>query len=440
MSKELVLRYQSANSQVMGSIDGLFQEYTEKLQGIKKISDFVAGTADILQYFRFDSGSYHSHVVESFFDYKKAKAALDAEYWQKVIQLTDVLESMSAKKRNEWNTQIHENKTPSFERNTVIDTVQSMLLSRGSYLAEKVDGIFEKLSGKHVTNSPMGFRSRLIISGVYKHTKSGGHEWGSIEYDKAEYLHDLRSVIAKLMNRDEPKSHVTKRGLDQITDSKKFGKFFSFDGNAFKIKIFKAGTAHLEIDPVMAQKLNRILATLHPQALASELKRPELKEKDFNLMQDFVPFAVASQLFEIAKRTRRTRATYFNGEDCDKKTKAEVERILELLGGSKDKHLWIFDYDVDDVLLEICRTSKLPEKKSHQYYPTQEELAKKVVALADISDRDLILEPSAGTGGLVKHLPKKQTTCVEVSTLFGTILEKKGFNVVVTNFLKWEPK
>ena len=55
-----------------------------------------------------------------------------------------------------------------------------------------------------------------------------------------------------------------------------------------------------------------------------------------------------------------------------------------------------------------------------RHRPHQAVLAQEAVALADIGDNDEVLEPAAGTGGLVDYyLPKQRTTCVEISTLHG---------------------
>jgi hypothetical protein len=423
----------AASGKVLNSVEALFLDHSEKLAGMVKIANFVNGKDELINYFISGASSSLSLMAKELFDLEKAKVTLDAEFWSKAIHMTDVLECMSAKKRNEWSAMIHDKSTPSFDRETVITTIRNLLLSRGSFLAEKVDGIFRKLSGEHVTNSPLGFKKRMIISYVLD-------GFGYINHERSEYLHDLRSVIAKILGRDEPKSYNTRLDLGNIVRSAAFGEWHTFDGGAFKIKIYNKGTAHMEAHPDVAVKLNLILASLYPQAIASGARVVNKVEKTIPLRNDILSYEVSEQLSELVRKFGNGMSVYFSKSDLNQKLINEVEEVLTFLGGSDSNGVWSFTYDVADVLVKIVRTGCLPEKKSHQYYPTGKDLAERVVDLAQITKNDLILEPSAGQGALAELLPKNQTTCVEVSGVNCAILEKKGFNVVTLDFLKWEPK
>lgn len=63
------------------------------------------------------------------------------------------------------------------------------------------------------------------------------------------------------------------------------------------------------------------------------------------------------------------------------------------------------------------------------FYPTPEPLVKRVQELADVNDTDLVLEPSAGTGCLLKGLNCSNITCVELNEVLATILKEKGYKV-----------
>ena len=63
------------------------------------------------------------------------------------------------------------------------------------------------------------------------------------------------------------------------------------------------------------------------------------------------------------------------------------------------------------------------------FYPTPDELVERVQELADIKDKETILEPSAGTGSLLKGLNKTYITCIEINEVLATILQEKGYNV-----------
>jgi hypothetical protein len=426
------------NGQILSSVDSLFAEYDEKLSGIKRISDFAQGKDELIQYFTREE-DISDYRVKDLFNYTRAKAGLDAEFWEKAINMTDVLQCMSANKRNKWRKDIYDKTTPSFERDTVIETLRNLLLSRGTFLAEKVDGIFRKLSGKHLTNSPLGFKKRMIVTNVVS-------SYGMINHETSEFLHDLRSVISTMLGRDDPKSYNTHSDLRVILQAEAFGKWFEFDGGAFKVKLFKsATTAHLEVHPEIAVKLNLILASLYPHAIASGSRTVTRKEKSIPLHYDILNYEVTNNLSRMADKFSRvrdgSRSAYIDKEGMSQSVRDEVEKVLKFLGGKlSHKSMWAFDYDASGVLMEIVRTGRLPEKKSHGYYPTEKELALRVVELANISDEDIILEPSAGQGGIVNFLPKDQTTCIEVSSINSLVLKKKGFTVINADFLRWESK
>ena len=108
-----------------------------------------------------------------------AISALNAEYWDRALKLTDVLGCMPQVRRDEWYKAIRDMETPDFTEETVVNTMQELLNSREKFLAERVDGIFRALSGEHVTNAPSGFGKRMILYvisgsfGMINHTNSG---------------------------------------------------------------------------------------------------------------------------------------------------------------------------------------------------------------------------------------------------------------------------
>lgn len=68
------------------------------------------------------------------------------------------------------------------------------------------------------------------------------------------------------------------------------------------------------------------------------------------------------------------------------------------------------------------------------FFPTPHELVEKVQNFAEIKDTDTILEPSAGTGSLLKGLSNKNIDCVEMSDILFEILKSKGYNVYNMDF------
>ena len=370
-----------------------------------------------------------------------AVSALNAEYWDRALKLTDVLECMPQNRRDDWYNAIRDMETPDFTDETVVNTMQELLNSREKFLAERVDGIFRALSGEHVTNAPSGFGKRMILYvcgsyGMINHTNSG-------------HITDLRKIIARFMGRDEPTGYgitdsVIRTGMSQT------GEWLTIDGGAMRIRCYQKGTAHLEIHPEMAWRLNAILAHIYPLAIPPEFRqKPKRKPKDIELTSRLLPFSVVSALQSAESASERVSDrnwrklpnTVYIKARMDKFIEAQVDQVLEQIGGVRAKlgvayHYWQFDYDPLPVIGVICASGCVPDNKSHQYYPTPSELAEIAVAHADLRDGMTSLEPSAGQGGIADYMHVGKTVCVEVSDLHCKILNEKGHRWIAGDFLK----
>lgn len=415
-------------------LDSLFGEYYAALAEIKEIAAKIL-KSNAVGYF-LDGYKKHSRdympCSTALFMEDHAVAALDAEYWQRAMGMTDVLKVMPAARRNEWNEQIRGMTTPSFEEQTVRDTMRDLMYSRQQFFAEKVDGIFRALSGDHVTNTPQGFSKRMIISRMLD-------EWGSTNYRRVEYVHDLRAVIANFLGREEMTGHATS---DVIRSIALDGQWNTLDGGALRIRLYKKGTAHLEIHPDVAWRLNKILAFLYPAAIPSEFRvKPAKPHKEYVLRDDVLSQRICDEITVFAQSLNRRRIS--GPQSLETKGivwREEVEHIFTMLGAVETAPgQWAFDYNPGEVLAEVARSCLVPDQRSHQFYPTPELLAKVVVAMAEIGEKHEVLEPSAGTAAIAIHLPIDRTQCVEISALHCTILEKMGYPAENTDFLAWNP-
>jgi hypothetical protein len=439
-------------------VDGLIGRYLQAKARIDAVASFMTGpeAGAVMEYFfegnaDDDSGRGRlslKRTSEHLFDRVGARHALNAAYWSKALQMTDVLDVMPQKRRDEWFKQmkhpegIKRDRTsstweleplPDFEESTVRETLASLLNMRAQFLAERVDGIFRGLSGEHVTNAPEAFGKRMILAYVLDVYSSVGHT-------KCGLINDLRSVIAKFMGRDEPKYYASARLIETLKNN--WGQWVTIDGGALKIRLYKKGTAHLEVHPDMAWRLNQILAHLYPLAIPAEFRqKPTRKVKEFALMERPLPFAVLDLLADGRKRRGGGNTVYLSSNSLaagNKVAWAEAARVLETIGGAHDgKGTFSFDYWPGDVIDEIVTSGCIPDHKSHQFYPTPEKLAMKVVELAAIEPAHECLEPSAGTGALAKFMPKERTTCVEISAMHESVLTAQGFTTVRSDFLAW---
>ncbi len=440
-----------APTDLVDNLIGRYKATREKIEGLAGVLNGPVGN-EVIPYFLHGNqdGERYIRPVAAIFKLEGAIANLNASYWQQALSLTDVYEYMPQKRRDEWNEQIREMKTPEFEEETVRPTIMSLLNSRQKFFGERVDGIFKMLSGEHVTNRPEGFGKRMIIAGVRS-------SYETINHSTAGYIHDLRQVVAKFMGRDEPRHGTTEAMLKQAY--RQTGQWLTLDGGALRIRCYMKGTAHFEVHPDMAWRLNCVLASLYPSAIPPEFRqKPKKKLKDFEMILRPLPFAVISELVALrnaptgywggwsgrewkAGITENKNSRQFGHGDFDKFARAEAERVLISIGASKMRQghsIWFeFDYDPTDVIGEIIASGCIPDQKSHQFYPTPESLARRCVEEAQIAPNNSCLEPSAGLGGIADYLPQDRTTCVEISTMHSKVLEEKGHRVVNADFIKW---
>lgn len=421
-------------------ISFLVAEYRALRGRIEHVSQLMHAEAKgVLQYFidgNSETGRGSStYEVNRLFEIDGAVAVLNAAYWDRALKMTDVLDLMPQARRQEWSNQIAGRKTPEFEESAVRSTLMDLLNSRAMFFAERVDGVFRSLSGTHLTNRPEGFSKRMIISDVLD-------KFGYVEHGKAGHINDLRCVIAKFGGRDEPRWNSSARVIEIARDR---GRWIVLDGGALRLRVFKGvGTAHLEVHPEIAWRLNQTLASLHPTAIPSALRtKPKSAPKSFATLTTALPFAVVNVLADVLKDHRGGTALKlpFSGLHDNKELRKQVVAVLEMIGGSStDSYRFEYDYEPRTVLEELVATGVVPEQRSHQFYPTQEVLAQEAVDHADIGDEHDCLEPSAGTGGLAQYMPKDRTLCIEISPLHCKVLSAKGFQVESADFLALSQK
>lgn len=447
-------------------VDGLIGQYQHMRAKVERVAEVMNGPDldGALHYFAEYAGKQDRHLssstVRDMFSLDGAIAHLNAAHWSKAMQLTDVLDAMPQQRRNEWHAQIQNplgqkkdryskewevEPIPEFTDENVRSTLKGLLLQRETFFAERVDGLFRSLSKTHITNAPEGFGKRMILARAV-------NEWGGVDHSTAGVINDLRCVIARFMGREEPKWDATS-SVVRFARLRR-GEWIDVDGGAIRIRVYAVGTAHLEVHPDMAWRLNCVLAQLHPLAIPSQFReRPKKRAKDHKLIGRPLPFAVVARLASLEPARDLNpdhgyrKDTWIKVPGCwdfkassDQQIKAEADRIMESIGGTKvSEFRWAFDYDPTEVVQEIVASGCVPDQKAHQFYPTPERLARIAVDMADIGPDDTCLEPSAGMGGLADLMKQaaEWTHCVEVSPMHCKVLVAKGHSVTQTDFLAW---
>lgn len=455
-------------------VHGMVAEYRRDRQRIADVAAFARGGDFGAVWSHFVTGnasddrgkSSLSSAVDQAFREAGAVASLNAAYWSKALSLTDVYDAMPQARRNQWNEQIRcpEGRKgvrngeielpplPDFEEETVRATLLELLNSRSRFLAERVDGIFRALSGEHVTNSPAAFGKRMIVANLIS-------SYGTTNSDRVGFINDLRCVIAKFMGRDEPSWYASGSVVDFARRERR-GEWVTLDGGAIRLRAYKCGTAHLEVHPDMAWRLNCVLHQLYPAAIPPEFRqKPKRKQKDISLMKRPLPFAVVEVLagmesaylmvknegpgawrYQYLRKPLLNAVQFRHNAPSDSFVASEVDRVLAYLGGVKISNdrggcYYSFDYHPSEAIKEVVASGCLPDQKTHQYYPTPASVAEVAVKMAQIGPEHACLEPSAGTGGLADYMPKDRTLCIEVSALHCKVLEGKRHRVVCRDFL-----
>jgi hypothetical protein len=277
----------------------------------------------------------------------------------------------------------------------------------------------------HVTNQPQGFGKRMILAGVLD-------MYHYAERSKTGLIADLRCVVAKFMRRDEPKYMASNGLIEALKDN--WGEWVDVDGGALRIRLYRKGTAHLEVHHDIAWRLNAILAHLYPRAIPPQFReRPKKAPKVVPLMERPLPFEVIHILAELRKNGVFWAMPYGD----NKHAIAEAGRVLESIGGVAGKSGWQFDYDAASTIKRIVASGVVPDDRAFQFYPTPDVVAKAAVEWAEIGEGHACLEPSAGLGALARHMPKT-TLCVEVSSLRADVLRSKGYAAECADFLAFK--
>lgn len=428
-------------------VDGIVNEYQKELKSIAFIAHVFSDKRfkKAIEYFHKYRDKLKAGADGEKMDYAKPEGAvrvLNAELWQKALLHTDVFDFMPAARREEWNDQITKLNTLEISQESVRTTLGELMHARSRFFSEKIDGVFRALSNTHVTNQPQGFSKRMIINGVI-------NNYGTTEWRKVAYIHDLRCVIAKFMGRSEPEHNSTAEMINWVR--RENGQWQSVDSGSLRMRVYNGvGTVHVEVHPDMAWRLNAMLANIYPNAIPDAARRKPAKKttvKDFVLMDNPLSFEVLQLIGTVEQETTLSGSrynyirtpvenSYRIKQSQDKHVNQAAADVLEHIGGiSKGGGKWFFDYDPVGVCKRINYEGSMPDFKTHQYYSTPDEIGAAAAAL--VGSKGELLEPSGGTGGMLKHVTGP-VTVVEVSSIHCEVLKAKGYRPIMADFMRWD--
>ena len=411
-------------------VDFLVDSFNKDIKELKTAYEHIK-TFSRLEHHMTDSRYKMGYVTEG-----DAIGSLSKSYWNEFYNSFCFRDFLSTKTKNEFDTMLNEHKFPAFTIDNLNATIQSLYSDLGKFFNEKVDSLFIRLSGDHVTNSPSGFSKRMIYKYVWDEL------FNNIKSSAIDEIHDLRSCIFVILGKPVPTRASTYNLLRCVCET---GEWYEFDNNAFKIKVFKNGNAHFEVHPYIAIKLNEFLAKIYPTAIPPKFRTVDKKIKEFEYKQ----ISITGDELIFLRELQTKEHVYSNYLDEYKKN------IVYLLGGTIEKkekmigygnkinvYEFKFDYDIKPAIRYIISIGSLSDYVSYQFYPTPSDIATLCGdILCDVDDLKTILEPSAGTGSLVKEIQRsfdaEIDTC-EINPLHQIILSGMS-NVVCNDFIKLQP-
>jgi predicted RNA methylase len=133
------------------------------------------------------------------------------------------------------------------------------------------------------------------------------------------------------------------------------------------------------------------------------------------------------------------------GGKLDRKTYKHVNDVLEALGGKWNRKMQahVFEHHPANDITAAIDAGEVVTDKDMGFFPTPPELARYVVASADIVYTGMsVLEPSAGNGALalVARDLSSHVFCVEMDPRRAGRLVSLGFPVHCGDFMAYEPK
>lgn len=230
------------------------------------------------------------------------------------------------------------------------------------------------------------------------------------------------------------------------------------DGDTMRMKAFKKGTVHIEIDSDIADKLNAILAAKYPNCLPQAGEKKALFKSTLKPVELTLGNGVRNELRRVRydhplKRCSDRRGDFYRDTNeyemslyCrnSKKEPALVEAVnllSDLYGEPKEigsDYTWkLGTHNPEATIKHLIVSGTIPEEASYQFYESTERVQELVDTVLFINDNDDICEPSAGRGALAKLLPASQTTCFEINTLNCSILSGLGYKVKQQCFLHY---
>lgn len=152
---------------------------------------------------------------------------------------------------------------------------------------------------------------------------------------------------------------------------------------------------------------------------------------------------IEEEVLNILDRCRMEGNVVFLPQQLDRQFYVKVNKCLESIGGkwNRKEKGHVFEEDPEDLLGGMILSGEMVDwRKEFQFFETPKALALEMIAMADIGDKRILLEPSAGKGAISDYFPrnKNRIVLVELNSKNSDFLREKGYAEVVLckDFLK----
>lgn len=119
----------------------------------------------------------------------------------------------------------------------------------------------------------------------------------------------------------------------------------------------------------------------------------------------------------------------------------EIKPSIEAIGGHwRERYKgFVFSYNPADRLQKLSSEPPVISEyrkwqDSTQYFPTPVSVVKRMLNICEINENTRILEPSAGRGAILDHIPCGHLQIIEPDPINCTYLKKKGYKVIPYSF------
>jgi len=115
---------------------------------------------------------------------------------------------------------------------------------------------------------------------------------------------------------------------------------------------------------------------------------------------------IAKEVLMVLDHAEKNGSSLVLVGQLDRAMYTKVNEVLELAGGkwNRKAKAHIFEGDALDAIEQIILTGEITKPQDFGFFPSPKPVVDRLIELAEIEQGMIILEPSAGTGNIVKAL------------------------------------